>query len=1147
MARQNRRSGDIDFLSIAEGGSGAASLEAFRQQHEFVANDDPRVIKVLSAPGQGPELKINSVSDMNIIRPELVGPTTINIGETARFLIANRDISAVYSVESEHGSIRQSDGFIYFTPLENSSTIENFTFKVNGFIYSIAVNNVGPLAGSVLVSAVKTATNLILAISATEYKSNDGSTFAAFEYQIATDYDFDNVVDSGKTVQNSIQVIIDLTDVLYVRIRNISSNYATSQWFYGSPIVAANLKQNIAKPFGVAALTYDYDTYTLKIKGNKFLSSTGLSLKAVIVEEYSDSELTVLENETFITTTTENFQKSYTPVSTYGYIRFKYIDTANNQSDWSNTIRVGTSGAYVTLPVAEFQKIPEPTPFALGQFGFRTVISDDGKILVVSAFASNRDGMFYIYRRTVSGWVMSQLINYPDAPGSTAAAFGNILHISGDGKLIFVNAPYAFEDMSGAVYVYRYDEASDLWVKRDTISNHNKITNGSFSTSMHVTKDGSKLIIGDNFRYNLYAEKTRIDPVLYFYSYVNNAWVLDGSLSFPGSWANTSYRGQFGIGIAVNSTYDKLILTAPRHNVEKGIVFYAKKVSGVWTIIQNFTGADGLGDSLVANADLSELIIGAGQTNNIASITGTGVVEIYSYDTVNDRYSLSYTIPSPTTTGSGFGYKINANSTGNLLLIGARRVSDSAGEAHLYKKYSSEWRRVNTFEASDRKAGEEFGVEHRFDDANNEIVIGANAWGSSSIGSIYVFKPEVVEYTDTYMNSATGFEVIDQYTLPSFSALGQGLTISGDNNTLAFSVSTFENGIKIGRSVLHIYKRVNGNWVKRFEIKNNSPISDLDYNFAAIISLDYNGTRVAVNDNSGNARAGYFHVYRIDSEEPVLEFSRTETEYNRGNFASSLVKIDKNGELLIVGAPTAAISTGYQGAVYIYKRTGTTWTLHQRINSTKNNNNQLGTAGVISDDCSLIAIGEWLSTSTTTYVGGSVTIYQRNADGQYSEATSITTRNNTNVGANFGRMLVANGDFDRIAVSARRDNELSDNRGAIYIFKRTTGNNWIIEAKLNSPVPDADISLGIGLATNADMSILAVGGSGYNGTRGVIFIYKRTGSTWTHVKSLKPDTLISGDSFGVLIAMSSDGTELYARIAKGTNAYGSGQVAIFKL
>ncbi len=208
-----------------------------------------------------------------------------------------------------------------------------------------------------------------------------------------------------------------------------------------------------------------------------------------------------------------------------------------------------------------------------------------------------------------------------------------------------------------------------------------------------------------------------------------------------------------------------------------------------------------------------------------------------------------------------------------------------------------------------------------------------------------------------------------------------------------------------------------------------------------------------------------------------------------------------NGSL---GTPSYT-SINYIGAAYVYKRTGNSWALEAYLKPANANNANFGTSVDIFDDT--IVVG-------ATYDG--------------SHQTTITN-----------------------GTSASSDTS-SGTSGAVYVFKRNSGSGlWAQEAyiKPSSPSPLTDLCpAGIDFCTNdyfgASVSIsnetLVVGASGDGSSlttishsawptndglkinSGAVYVYKRSGSTWSQEAYIKAGNSDTYDGFGSSVDIDND-------------------------
>ena len=128
------------------------------------------------------------------------------------------------------------------------------------------------------------------------------------------------------------------------------------------------------------------------------------------------------------------------------------------------------------------------------------------------------------------------------------------------------------------------------------------------------------------------------------------------------------------------------------------------------------------------------------------------------------------------------------------------------------------------------------------------------------------------------------------------------------------------------------------------------------------------------------------------------------------------------------------------------------------------------------------------------------------------------------------------------------DNSLS-NAGAAYVYV-LSGNAWGQQAYLKASAPDADDHFGAALAVSGDTIVVGapdedsnatgVNGNHYNDAAqdaGAVYIFTRTGTTWTQQAYIKASNTQAGDHFGRSVSISGD-TLLVGAPDEDSNATG---------
>ncbi len=141
---------------------------------------------------------------------------------------------------------------------------------------------------------------------------------------------------------------------------------------------------------------------------------------------------------------------------------------------------------------------------------------------------------------------------------------------------------------------------------------------------------------------------------------------------------------------------------------------------------------------------------------------------------------------------------------------------------------------------------------------------------------------------------------------------------------------------------------------------------------------------------------------------------------------------------------------------------------------------------------------------------------------------------NTESGDLFGEAVAISG--DTIVVGAKDEDsgsgDPSDNTqksaGAVYVFSRD-GSTWSPQAYLKSPNPELDDRFGFSVAVSADTIVVGVPLEDGGATGGSVFVFARSGATWSQQGLLKATQGALGDNFGWSVAVSGSTVVVGAR------------------
>ena len=406
--------------------------------------------------------------------------------------------------------------------------------------------------------------------------------------------------------------------------------------------------------------------------------------------------------------------------------------------------------------------------------------------------------------------------------------------------------------------------------------------------------------------------------------------------------------------------------------------------------------------------------------------------------------------------------------------------AQNSGAVYVFERSNNSWSQQAYIKASNTAPGDVFGVSVALN--NETLVIGAygedsNATGidgdqsnNSSVGSgaVYVFTRR----NNTWSQQA--YIKASNTNIENFSQRGElfGNTLALDGDTLAVGAP---------------YEQSNATGIDGDQSNNSS------WQNGAVYVFTRNGTTW--------------------SQQAYIKASNGEI-WDR--FGTSLAL---DGDTLAVGAPgessnAAGIdgdqsdnSTEGAGAVYVFTRSGTTWSQQAYI---KASNTEITGSRVLSVDrfgASLVLDGDTLAIAAT---------------GESSNATGID--------------------------GGQSDNSVK-NSGAVYIFTRS-GTIWSQQAYIKaSNTAEWDL-FGVGLALDGDT--LAVGAPGesssaigINGDQsdnsmlgaGAVYVFTRSGITWSQQAYIKASNTIENYAFGSSLAFDG-GTLAVGSRGESSNAIG---------
>jgi len=335
--------------------------------------------------------------------------------------------------------------------------------------------------------------------------------------------------------------------------------------------------------------------------------------------------------------------------------------------------------------------------------------------------------------------------------------------------------------------------------------------------------------------------------------------------------------------------------------------------------------------------------------------------------------------------------------------------------------------------------------------------------------------------------------------------------------------------------------------------------------------------------------AGAVYVFSREGDRwPQQAYIKASNTGSPDSFGAA-VALSSDGSTLAVGAAAeSSNATGingdqtdnslqFGGAVYVYVRTGNSWSQQAYVKAS-NTRDRLGfgVSVALSADGSTLAVGATGESSNATGINGDQTNRDANDAGAVYVFTRVGStwsqqayvkRSATRAGQHFGSVIALSSDGSTLAVGSVDDSSATgidgdpsdlnaSMSGAMFVFARAS-ETWSQQAYIKASNTYADNMFGASVALSADGSLLAAGApferSGAQGidgdqtqtdsggaqASGAVYLFARNQGTWSQQAYVKESNSQAQLLFGNSVALAPNGSMLFvcAPYERGGTAY----------
>ncbi|MEI7525772.1 MAG: hypothetical protein WCJ95_15630 [Mariniphaga sp.] len=772
--------------------------------------------------------------------------------------------------------------------------------------------------------------------------------------------------------------------------------------------------------------------------------------------------------------------------------------------------------------------------------GTSVSLSADGNTAVVGG---SNDGLgigaTWIFTRTDSSW--SQQGSKLVGTGYNRTSFQGVsVSASADGNTVLVGGSGDASNM-GATWVFTRSGSS--WVQQG-----NKLV-GTYAISMcgqgfsvSLSADGNTAMLGSIYDTN------QIGAVWSF-TRSGSTWTQKGSKLVGIGYSGTAAQGY---SIALSSDGNTALSGGPNDNTSIGAIWAFISVP---EIVSQSTASQ----TKCINDPFSAITVSASGANlayqwySIATATNSGGT---SLGTVNGAQTSSYT-PQATATGSTFYYCVVSGTGGTTTSSASGAFIVYPLKAIISQSTASQNCILNGAFTAITVTASGTGLTYQWYSNSIAENNGGTPLGSANGAQNSSYTPQSTTAGTNYyycvvtgcgidtstvsgaVNTVISVPVITSFT-PSMGPVGTLVTITGTNlDNPALSIGGAVAIVVSGNSTTLVGMVMPGAVTGTISVTAGGATGTGGTNFTvaptpyptvqqgeklvgtgATVAASLQGYSISLSADGNTAIVGG-PVNTTAGSGSIWIYTRTGGVWTQqgnklpvsGSSAQGIaVALSADGNTALVGGPSYTLSSKtYLGTIWLFTRSGSTWTLQGTSNGSGIRNCFYGCSVSLSADGNTAIVGE-RGTNGAWILTRSAGVWTR-------LATKLTGTGG--IGTSQGQYVSISANGNTAIVACPTDNT---NVGAAWVFSRS-GSTWSQQGdKLVGAGAIGAAMQGRSVSLSADGNTALVGGSADNTNIGATWVFTRSGTTWSQQGDKLVGTgAVGAASQGVSVALSADG------------------------
>jgi hypothetical protein len=319
-----------------------------------------------------------------------------------------------------------------------------------------------------------------------------------------------------------------------------------------------------------------------------------------------------------------------------------------------------------------------------------------------------------------------------------------------------------------------------------------------------------------------------------------------------------------------------------------------------------------------------------------------------------------------------------------------------------------------------------------------------------------------------------------------------------------------ERGTDAGAA--YVFARSGASWAQQAKLTAADGAANEDFGVSVAVSGDTALVGAIFDSDPGSSDLGAAYVFVRSgtawTQQAKLEPPDGISDDQFGTWVAL------SGDTAVIGAVHHFVAGARTGAAYVFVRSGATWTQQAELTAADGaDDDQLGAAVAVAGDT--VAVG---AASAGPAHAGAVYMFVRSGTTWTQQARLISAD-----GAaldHFGTSIALSG--DTAVIGASGNDQAGPDAGAAYVFVRS-GTAWAQQAKLTAADGAGSDSFGASVALAGDTALIGSEfNSQLGAAAGAAYVFARSGTSWSQQTKLTAADGAAVDFFGASVALSGD-------------------------